>query len=138
MQIQTFQWVIDANGDGSYSLVELLETVRWIYRIPGSLIVEALGNAPVVSDVLHIQALADTGYASLHGGLVGIISLMFWASLILWVLYTSSTPKAEPEPSHDRRVPRLHMQAYTSHGRQLHANHDRHLLRQRQIQRHTF
>ena len=138
MHIQTFQWVIDANGDGSISLSDIIETLRWIYRIPGSLVVEALGNTPVVSDMLRIQASQETGYASLNGGLASILSLLFWAVLILWLLYTSSAPKPEPESKTSRRAPRLGRLAQNSHGRQLHANHDRHQMRQRQVQRHTF
>ncbi|HRK84794.1 MAG TPA: hypothetical protein PK461_03710, partial [Alcaligenes faecalis] len=115
----------------------LIDTLRWLYRIPGSLLVEAMGNAPVLSDMLGIQASAARGYASLQGGLVNILSLMFWAMLILWVLYSSSTPKAEPESDSPRRMPRLRMPSHTGHGLPLHANHDRHHPRQQQIHRHS-
>ena len=136
--MQTFQWIIDANGDGIYSLNEILQTLRWAFRIPGSLVVETLGSIPVLSDVLRIQASEATGYASLRGGLVNILSLFFWAALCLWFLEVNSKPRAEPPHRKPRHAPHLNKQLDSVHGRQLHANYNRRPIRHRQVERHTF
>ncbi|HRK84386.1 hypothetical protein [Alcaligenes sp. Lyrl_28] len=136
--MQTFQWIIDANGDGLYSLKEILQTLRWAFRIPGSLVVETLGSVPYLSDVLRIQASEATGYASLRGGLVNILSLFFWAGLCLWFLEINSKPRAEPPQRKTRLTPHLHKQSDSAHAQQLHANHNRRPVRHRQVERHTF
>ncbi|MGO3843839.1 MAG: hypothetical protein ACTJHY_14465 [Alcaligenes pakistanensis] len=136
--MQTFQWIIDANGDGIYSLNEIFQTMRWAFRIPGSLVIEAAGSIPVLSDVLRIQASDTTGYASLRGGLVSILSLFFWAILCLWFLESNSKPMVEPAQRKARQTPHLHKQLDSVHGRQLHANYNRRPIRHRQVERHTF
>ncbi|MEJ6667455.1 MAG: hypothetical protein QNL48_07605 [Alcaligenes aquatilis] len=136
--MQTFQWIIDANGDGIYSLNEILQTMRWGFRIPGSLIIETLGSIPALADLLNIRASDATGYASLRGGLVNILSLFFWASLCLWFLEASSKPRTEPAQRDPRRTPHLNKQMESVHGRQLHANYNRRPIRHRQVERHTF
>lgn len=93
MHIQTFQWVIDLNADGQVSLWEIWETMRWIFRIPGSLAVEFLGQFPAVAQMLHIEASAATGYGSLDGLLSKVISSLFWVSLLMWLLSLGSKPK---------------------------------------------
>lgn len=136
--MQTFQWIIDANGDGIYSLNEILQTMRWGFRIPGSLIIETLGSIPALADLLNIRASDATGYASLRGGLVNILSLFFWASLCLWFLEVSAKPRTEPAQRNPRRTPHLNKQMDSVHGRQLHANYNRRPIRHRQVERHTF
>ena len=136
--MHTFQWIIDTNGDGIYSLNEIIQTLHWVFRIPGSLVIETLGSVPILSDLLHIRASEATGYASLHGGLVNILSLLFWAILCLWFLETNSKPRSEPPRRTVRHVPHLHQQVDSAHGQQLHANYNRRSIRHRQVERHTF
>lgn len=136
--MQTFQWIIDANSDGVYSLDGILQTLRWAFKIPGSLVVEALGSIPALSDLLHIQASEATGYASLRGGLVSVLSLFFWAALCVWFLEVNSKPRAEPAQRKARHTPHLHKQVDSLHGQQLHTNYNRHQIHQRQVERHTF
>src|SRR5690606_41914550 len=50
MNIESLKMVVDINRDGSYSLWELWEAVTFVYRLPGNLMVEGLGNIPYVAD----------------------------------------------------------------------------------------
>lgn len=93
MQFQTFQWVMDINADGHVSLWEIWETIRWIFRIPGSLAVEFLGQFPSIAKLLNLQTTAATGYASLTGLLAKTLSLLFWLPLFVGLLTLSSPPK---------------------------------------------
>ena len=90
MNIQSLVWTIDLNNDGSYSAWEILETVRWVFRIPGNLILEALGNTPYLSSLLHIEASAATGYNSLNGSLASSLSLIVWALALVGILTLAS------------------------------------------------
>lgn len=93
MHFQTFQWAIDLNADGQISLWEIWETMRWIFRLPDSLVVELIGQSPVIAYTLGIKASAATGYASLDGLFAKILSLFFWLPLLMWVLSRGSKPK---------------------------------------------
>lgn len=97
MHIQTFQWVMDINADGQMSLWEIWQTVRWVFRIPGSLVVEFLGHYPALANLLNIKASAATGYASLDGLISKVISLFFWLPLLMWTLSLGNKAK----PRHD-------------------------------------
>lgn len=93
MHIQTFQWVVDINADGHFSAWEIWETIRWIFRMPGSLIVELIGQSPFLSQALGIKASVATGYASLDGLFAKVLSLFFWLPLLMWILSRGSKPK---------------------------------------------
>lgn len=93
MHIQTFQWAIDLNGDGQFSLWEIWETLRWVFRMPGSLVIELLGQSPFVAHILNIKASAASGYSSLDGLLSKAISFLFWLPLLMGILSAGSKPK---------------------------------------------
>lgn len=93
MHFQSLQWVIDLNADGHVSMWELWETLRWVFRIPGSLVVEFIGQFPALAQILGIQASAATGYASLTGLLAKVLSFFFWLPLLVWALSFSTKPK---------------------------------------------
>lgn len=93
MQFQTFQWVMDINADGHLSSWELWETIRWIFRMPGSLVIELLGQFPLIAKPLGIAASAATGYGSLDGLLAKLFSFLFWVPLLIALLSLSSKPK---------------------------------------------
>ena len=90
MNIQSFVWSIDLNSDGSYSAWEIWETIRWMFRIPGNLLLEGLGHIPYVSSLLHIHASEATGYSSLNGGLSSSLSLIIWAAALAGILTLAS------------------------------------------------
>ncbi len=93
MHFQTFQWAIDLNSDGHISLWEIWETVRWVFRIPGSLVIELLGQFPALAQLLNINASATTGYASLDSLFTKVLSLFFWVPLVMWGLSAGIKPK---------------------------------------------
>jgi len=105
MQFQTFQWVMDIDGNGTLSLWEIWETIRWIFRIPGSFVVELIGQVPALAQLLNISASPETGYASLDSLYAKIISIFFWLPLLFWILsYGSNRPrktakKRQPKPT---------------------------------------
>ena len=94
MNIASLNVIVDINKDGSYSVWEVWETAKVVYRLPGNLIIEALGNTPHVSSLLNIQASQDTGYASLNGSLAVTLSLLFWVVAISSIL-TLASPSDE-------------------------------------------
>lgn len=98
MHIQSFQWAIDLNADGHISLWEMWETMRWFFRIPGSLVIELVGQFPTLAQVFGVKASIATGYASLDGFYPKVISLFFWLPLLIWVLSLGS--KAKPRHSY--------------------------------------
>lgn len=105
MHIQTFQWLQQIiETPSSFSFWQML---RWLYRLPGSLVIEALGQVTPLAQWLHIQASAATGYASLDGRIIHVLSLFFWAALLLWILHTSSEPKSRAKPLQERKAPHL-------------------------------
>lgn len=97
MNIESLKLVVDINRDGSYSLWEIWEAVKFMYRVPGNLMVEGLGHLPYVPDVLGIEASTANGYESLNGLLAISLSLLFWMVVIFAVL-TLSSPEADDEP----------------------------------------
>lgn len=99
MAIQTLNFTVDLNNDGAYSLWELWLVAKELYRVPGNLAVEGLGNIPVVAEWLNIRASEATGYASLNGTLAVLISLLFWTALLFTALsYLSPDAGTETEP----------------------------------------
>jgi len=92
MNIQSLHLVLDLNHDGSYSLWELWEAVKFVYRLPGNLLVEGLGHIPYVSSALGIQASPAAGYASLDGLLATGLSLLVWIAVI-FALLTLASPE---------------------------------------------
>ncbi|MCQ9616958.1 hypothetical protein L1889_09815 [Paenalcaligenes niemegkensis] len=107
MQFQTLQWVIDINGDGTFSLWELWETARWAFRIPGSLVVEFIGQFPALASILNISASPQTGYASLSGLIAKTLSLLFWVPLLLWTLGRGAPAADKTGPSAETSDPLL-------------------------------
>ncbi len=102
MNIQSLHLVADINGDGSYSLWEIWEIVRFIYRLPGNLLVEGLGHLPYVSTLLGIHASPAAGYSSLGGMLSVTLSLLFWVAILFTVLNLTSPTVQDPEESAPR------------------------------------
>ena len=90
MSVRSFIWAIDLNGDGSYSPLELWEAAKWLFRLPGNLLIEGMGNIPFVSPVLHIRASEAAGYTSLNGGLSSSLSLLVWAAILVGILCWAS------------------------------------------------
>lgn len=99
MNIQSLKLVIDLNGDGSYSLLEISELLRTLYRLPGNVMVEGLGHTPYLSTFLNIEASKATGYGSFDGLLSISLSLMFWVAVVYAAL-TLSSPDAEQPENH--------------------------------------
>src|SRR5690606_2042009 len=76
---------------------EIMEAVKWVFRLPGNLLLEGLGHVPYVSSVLHIQASEATGYGSLNSGLAASLSLLIWAVAIFTVLSLTSSSDTASE-----------------------------------------
>jgi len=96
MEFQTFNWVMDIDGNGTLSLWEIWETIRWVFRVPGSLIVEFIGQFPALAHLLGISASPETGYASLDSLYSKVISIFVWLPLLFWVLgLGSKTPRRQ-------------------------------------------
>ncbi|WP_397474261.1 hypothetical protein [Pusillimonas sp.] len=83
MWIESFNLVLDANNDGAISPAEAWHVFKWLYQLPGNLVIELLGNIPPVAHLLHISASADTGYGSLGGGLATVLSLLIWLLVLI-------------------------------------------------------
>jgi hypothetical protein len=96
MKIQALDLVVDLNHDGTYSGWELWEAVKFLYRLPGNLITEALGHIPYVSSTLDIKASEATGYGSLNGLLAVTLSLIFWV-LVVFALLTLASPDKDDD-----------------------------------------
>lgn len=90
MKIESLHLVVDINHDGAYSLWEIWESVKFVYRLPGNLLVEGLGHIPYLSSFLGIRASEATGYGSLDGLLSVTLSLLFWIVVLFSVLTVSS------------------------------------------------
>ncbi|MFA5489056.1 MAG: hypothetical protein WC284_07525 [Candidimonas sp.] len=90
MNIKSLDFALDINGDGVFSPWEYLEALKWIYQLPGRLVIEGLGNIPFVASALNIQASEATGYASLYGLTPTLISLLCWLVLICAILSLTS------------------------------------------------
>lgn len=81
MTIRSLAFTLDINGDGTLSPWEYLEALKWLYQLPGRLVIEGLGNIPIVASTLNIQASQATGYSSLYGVAATLISLICWMAL---------------------------------------------------------
>lgn len=92
MNIESLKLIVDINHDGHYSLWEVWEAAKSLYRMPGNLMVEGLGHVPYVSDILGIHASAGTGYDSFNGLLAITLSLLFWIA-VLFAILTLSSPE---------------------------------------------
>ena len=86
MNIRSLNLIIDINNDGGYSVWELWEAIKFLYRLPGNLLVEGMGHVPPVASLLHIEATQVNGYDSLDGLLSVTLSLIFWVIVIFGIL----------------------------------------------------
>lgn len=91
MKIQALDLVVDLNRDGTYSGWELWEAIKFLYRLPGNLLTEALGHIPYLSSALGIQASEASGYASLNSLFAVTLSLIFWV-LVVFAMLTLASP----------------------------------------------
>src|SRR5690606_36317445 len=103
MNIQSFAWAIDLNGDGVYSMWENWEAAKWVFRLPGNLLLEGLGHIPYLSSLLGIHASEASGYGSLNGGLASSLSLLIWVVAIASILNLSSRTVVEPDTEEPSR-----------------------------------
>ncbi|MCX5592074.1 hypothetical protein [Alcaligenes endophyticus] len=114
MPIQSFQWLVTVSDNpASFNAWDMFS---WLYRLPGSIIIEILGHITPLAALLNIQASRSTGYATLDGRIVNVVSLFIWAATILWILHTSSTPSSSVKPRAQRKAPSLH-RPYSKHGK---------------------
>ncbi|WP_103035720.1 hypothetical protein [Castellaniella caeni] len=97
MNIQALHFVLDIDGNGSISSWEVIDALKWGVTLPGRLLVEGLGNIPLVANTFGIQASAATGYASFNSLLATGVSLVFWV-LVLYLL-TRIGAQREPKAS---------------------------------------
>jgi hypothetical protein len=96
MKIHALDLVVDLNRDGTYSGWELWEAIKFLYRLPGNLLTEALGHVPYLSSALDIQASASTGYDSLNGLFSVTLSLIFWV-LVVFALLSLASPDTDDD-----------------------------------------
>ncbi|MGB6241587.1 MAG: hypothetical protein WBF69_03790 [Castellaniella sp.] len=85
MNIHALRFVLDIDGNGTIAGWEVIAALKWGFTLPGRLLVEGLGNIPLIANTFDIQASAATGYASFNGLLATGASLLFWV-LILYGL----------------------------------------------------
>ena len=85
MNIQALHFVLDIDGNGSVAGWEIIVALKWAFSLPGRLMVEGLGNIPLVADTFHIQASAATGYASFHSLLATVLTLLFWVGCLVLI-----------------------------------------------------
>jgi hypothetical protein len=90
MTIKSLAFTLDINGDGVLRPWEYLEALKWLYQLPGRLVIEGLGNIPIVASTLNIQASQATGYSSLYGIAATLISLVCWMALFCTVASLTS------------------------------------------------
>src|SRR5690625_4452525 len=83
--------------DNGLTRDNILELAIWLYRLPGNLIMEGIGNLPLVPELLNIHASASAGYGSLNGTISHALSLLFWVALLLGAIsYSSREGKRDP------------------------------------------
>ncbi|WP_323016607.1 hypothetical protein [Castellaniella sp.] len=82
MNIQALRFVLDIDGNGAIAGWEIIDALKWGFSLPGRLLVEGLGNIPIIADTFNIQASAATGYASFHSLLAAGSNLLFWVLLL--------------------------------------------------------
>ena len=105
MALQSLQYTLDTNLDGSLSAWEIWEAAKFLYRLPGNLAVEGMGNIPMLADALRIQASPATGYESLGGTLSLAISLVAWVALLFWLLTVTSPSVPAQTPAEENASP---------------------------------
>lgn len=86
MNIQSLNLIVDLNNDGRYSVWELWEAIKFVYRLPGNLLVEGMGHVPPVASLFRIEATPVNGYDSLDGLLSVTLSLIFWVIVVFGIL----------------------------------------------------
>ena len=121
MKIQSLMFTVDTNHDGTYNMRELWEVGKAIYRLPGNLLVEGLGNLPYAAQFLNIQASASNGYASLNGTLAVAVSLIFWVSLVFTVLTIASPTDPNALPDAAANLSPQNSKQHTLHNQHVHA-----------------
>lgn len=98
MQIMSLSHKLDVDGDGTLSRWEVLETLKWVYHLPGNLIMEGLGHVPYLSGWLGIEASAATGYGSFGSLPSVVLSLLVWLALFCGLI-SLRLPARRREPS---------------------------------------
>lgn len=95
MNIQALHFVLDVDGNGSIAGWEIIAALKWAFSLPGRLMVEGLGNIPLVADTFNIQASAATGYASFHSLLATVLTLLFWVGCLVLITRIGADHKAD-------------------------------------------
>lgn len=93
MELQALNYVLDIDGDGQIAGWEAIHAIKWGFSLPGRLIIEGLGNIPLVAETLGIQASAATGYASFNSLLATVLNLLFWVILFLLITHIGAHGK---------------------------------------------
>ena len=101
MNIQSLNLIVDINNDNRYSAWELWEAIKFVYRLPGNLLVEGMGHIPPLASLFNIDATPANGYGSLDGLLSVTLTLIFWVILIFGML-TLASPS--PDDGDDERM----------------------------------
>lgn len=99
MNIYALQFVLDVDHDGSIAGWEILETMKWAFSLPGRLVVEGLGNIPLIADTFGIEASAATGYASFHSLLATVLTLLFWVGCLVLITRIGADPAGDSAPA---------------------------------------
>lgn len=113
MNIQSLKLVVDLNQNGSYSLLELWGAAKFVYYLPGNLIVEALGHIPYLAPLLNIHASQATGYGSLNGLLSVTLTLIFWILVVFGTLTLCSPTVDEIDDTSENNASPTQNQQYT-------------------------
>ena len=99
MNIHALQFALDIDRDGAIAGWEIVETLKWVFSLPGRLMVEGLGNIPIVADTFGIQASAATGYASFHSLLATVLTLLFWVGGLVLITRIGANPPGDAAPA---------------------------------------
>lgn len=83
MWIESFNVGLDANLDGWVSLAEAWAGLKWLYMLPGNLLLETVGQFPSLAGAFRIRASEETGYASLNGWFSLLFSLVAWLYVLV-------------------------------------------------------
>ncbi|MBV2181791.1 MAG: hypothetical protein KUL86_11245 [Castellaniella sp.] len=105
MNIQALHFMLDADGNGVIAGWEILAALKWFFTLPGRLLVEGLGNIPIIADAFGIQASQATGYASFHGLLATGSSLVFWVLVLYLMTRIGSSHEDDSAPIAPPAVP---------------------------------
>ena len=116
MNIQSLNLIVDINNDNRYSLWEIWETIKFVYRLPGNLLVEGMGHIPPLASLFNIDASPANGYGSLDGLLSVTLTLIFWVILVFGIL-TLASPRSD-DPNEDLMAgPTIRQDENIVHGR---------------------